>query len=372
MSSARNPVVRRGKVHVLFAYDVGLSIDLARSKQRITDLTAVAEIKHRGHAPRYFQFDPPPLRVTQKANSIAIDAHTTKAAVELLVYDFGGVSVAYEIPFEGPLEDLVHLSCELASSTALREDSLERVQALLAVIEPAVNKVAIATLTEDYTIFLIEEFQRDVDPNELVAQNAGTIARVLRSEKDELSEQETQEAVSNRVSFGTRDVAVIDWNAALLYDRESEDTRAVLEFANLQLLELRFLDEELDRALDRSYELIGKRGGFASLRFPGETRKELGRVARLQVDSAILFERVNNALKLLGDQYLARVYRAASQRYRLHEWNTTLLRKLETIENIYDKVHDQSSGFRMELLEWIIVVLIAVELVLPFVVGKHG
>lgn len=372
MSSARNPVVKRGKVHVLFAYDVGLSVDLARSKQRITDLTAVAEIKHRGHAPRYFQFDPPPLRVTQKVNSIVIDAHATKGAVELLVYDFGGVSVAYEIPFEGPLEDLVRLSCELASSTVLREDSLERVQALLAVIEPAVNKVAIATLTEDYTIFLIEEFQRDVDPNELVAQNAGTIARVLRSEKDELSEQETQEAVSNRVSFGTRDVAVIDWNAALLYDRESEDTRAVLEFANLQLLELRFLDEELDRALDRSYELIGKRGGFASLRFPGETRKELGRVARLQVDSAILFERVNNALKLLGDQYLARVYRAASQRYRLHEWNTTLLRKLETIENIYDKVHDQSSGFRMELLEWIIVVLIAVELVLPFVVGKHG
>ena len=68
---------------------------------------------------------------------------------------------------------------------------------------------------------------------------------------------------------------------------------------------------------------------------------------------------------------IERVYRAASQRFRLHEWNSTLLRKLETIENIYDKVHDQSTELRMEVLEWIIVVLIAIELVLPFVLKAH-
>ena len=361
--------VRRGEVHVLFAYDVGLSIDLVRAKQRITDLTELAEIKHRGHAPRYFQFDPPPLRVTQVVPELEVDGRRTRGVVEVLVYDFGGVSVGYSIPIEGELEGLVGLSCELASSTVLREDSFERVKALVGVIEPAVNKAGIAPMTEDYTIFVVEEFDAEVGPEVLVREHAGTIARILRSERDALSEQEVAEAVSTRVSFGTADVALVDWNAALLLDRESEDTRAVLEFANLQLLELRFLDEELDRALDRSYELIGKRGGFASLRMPGETRKELGRVARLQIDSAILFERVNNALKLLGDQYLARVYRAASQRYRLNEWNTTLLRKLETIENIYEKVHDQAASFRMELLEAIIVLLFVVDIVLMLALG---
>ena len=39
----------------------------------------------------------------------------------------------------------------------------------------------------------------------------------------------------------------------------------------------------------------------------------------MQVESAVLFEGVNNALKLLGDQYLARVYRLASQRFHLEE-----------------------------------------------------
>jgi hypothetical protein len=46
---------------------------------------------------------------------------------------------------------------------------------------------------------------------------------------------------------------------------------------------------------------------------------DLHRVAQMQVDSAMLFEGVNNALKLLGDQYLARVYRLASQRFHLEE-----------------------------------------------------
>jgi hypothetical protein len=191
----------------------------------------------------------------------------------------------------------------------------------------------------------------------------------LRSERDPLSEQEVLEALGARVSFGTADVALIDWNAALVYDSEPEDVISVLEFANLQLLELRYLDARLDRALDRSYEILGARRGLTQLRLPGRTRAELRRVAHFRIDGAILFEQVNNALKLIGDQYLARVYRAASQRFRLAEWNAGILRKLETIESIYQKVHDRSSGTRMEALEWIVIALIAVEVLLSFLPG---
>ena len=139
----------------------------------------------------------------------------------------------------------------------------------------------------------------------------------------------------------------------------------MLEFANLQLLELRYLDARLDRSLDRSYEILGARRGLTQLRLPGKTRAELRRVAQFRVDGAILFEQVNNALKLIGDQYLARVYRAAAQRYRLGEWNAGIVRKLETIEDIYEKVHDHATEIRMEVLEWIIILLIALELCLP-------
>src|SRR3989442_12334046 len=51
----------------------------------------------------------------------------------------------------------------------------------------------------------------------------------------------------------------IDTDATLLFDPEGDDVRAVLEFANIQLLEMRFLDQQLDDILERAYELLQPR-----------------------------------------------------------------------------------------------------------------
>jgi hypothetical protein len=104
----------------------------------------------------------------------------------------------------------------------------------------------------------------------------------------------------------------------------------------------------------------------------GSYHTDLRRVAQLQVDNAILFEGVNNALKLLGDQYLARVYRLVAQRFHLAEWDASILRKLQTLESIYEKMADQATNYRLEALEWIIIVLIAISILLPFVSGVSG
>ena len=364
--------IKKGAVHVLFAYDVGLAIDLVRCQQHISNLVELARIKHKGHAPHYFQFDPPPLRVTQDIAPLEVGSYRSAPAADMVLYDFGGVSVGYVFPFSGAFDDLIELSCRLIESPHLRDDSRQRVEHLMAVIERAVLKPGISPLSEDYTIFHVDELEPAIEPDVLHTRFGADVARLLRSERDALSEQEVADALANRVSFGLHDVAIIDWNGALLYDKEPEDVRTVLEFANIQLLEMRFLDAELDRALDRSYEVITMPRTWTQQRLPRGARAELARVARMQVDGAILFERVSNALKLLGDQYLARVYRACSQRYRLAEWNTGILRKLETIESIYQKAHDAAANLRMEMLEWIIIVLIAFEIVLSIVMGLSG
>jgi hypothetical protein len=40
------------------------------------------------------------------------------------------------------------------------------------------------------------------------------------------------------------------------------------------------------------------------------------------------------------DQYLARVYRLASQRCHLADWDASIMRKLYTMESIYEKIAD--------------------------------
>jgi uncharacterized Rmd1/YagE family protein len=69
----------------------------------------------------------------------------------------------------------------------------------------------------------------------------------------------------------------------------------------------------------------------------------------------------------LGDQYLARLYRLVSTRFHLQEWDASIIRKLQTLESIYEKIADQAANRRMEVLEWVIIILIAVSIGLEFI-----
>ena len=76
---------------------------------------------------------------------------------------------------------------------------------------------------------------------------------------------------------------------------------------------------------------------------------------------------MTNALKLVGDQYLARVYAFASSRFHLAQWDASITRKLQTLDGIYAKMADRAASRRMELLEWIIIILIAASIMISVV-----
>jgi len=359
------PVVREGICYVLFAYDAGLAIDLDESERRITALKQRASIRHKHRAPKYFDYRPPPLRVTQEGTPISVGTFRTTPSIDAVLYDFGAVSVTYQVPLQGPLGRLVNLSDELYENEALSADARRWVERLLALIHPAVRRPELADFVETYVIFEIADLAPTCAPEELYTSYAREVAQILRAERAVPSDQEVSDALTHRISFSAEDVTFIDWDAALILDRDAEDVRAVLEFANVELLEMRFLDQRLDDALDESYERLSRRP-FGFWQMPGSARATLRRIGQLQVENAVLFEGVNNALKLLGDQYLARVYRLVSERFHLAEWDASILRKIQTLESIYQKVADQAANRRTEVLEWIIIVLIAVEIVLPF------
>jgi hypothetical protein len=366
-----DPRVREGVCVALFAYEIGFSIDLDRAGERITALKERATIRHKRRAPSYFEYHPAPLRVTQAAERARIGPFETSPGVDILLYDFGAISVSYTIPFRGSFADVLALSETLYDNPVLLADSRRRVEQLVTDLGPAVARASIADFVETYAVFEIGALDRAVAPDVVLAEHAQEIAQVLRAERAPLSAEEIGDATAVRISFGPDDLALIDWEAAILFDRDAADVRDVLEFANVELLEMRYLDQQLDDALDRAYDALSRQRWWRMM-IPGATGPDLRRVGAMQVESAILFEGVNNALKLLGDQYLARVYRLVSGRFHLAEWDASILRKLETLESIYQKLSDSSSSRRMEVLEWIIIVLIALSIVLPLVASVPG
>jgi hypothetical protein len=358
-------IIEQGTCYLLFAYDIARSIDLDEAARHIVALKQRESVRHKRRAPRHFEYHPAPLRVTFDVEPIAVGESLTGTSIDMVLYDFGAVLVVYTLALAGTFAALQTLSNELYEAAHLHADARKHVDELRTVISDALTKPGIVDFVEDYTIFQIQSFTTPWDVQTLCTAYTQEIAQILRAESQPLSAEEVAEALACRISYSTNDVTIIDWNATLMIDDAGDDVRAVLEFANVELLELRYLDRTLDDALDRSYEALSRRR-HRSLRIRRTFKADLQDVARMQVDSAILFEGVNNALKLLGDQYLARVYRLVSQRFHLTEWDAGILRKLQTLESIYEKMSDQAVNKRMELLEWIIIVLIALSIVLPF------
>jgi hypothetical protein len=360
--------IESGTCHVFFAHDVGLSIDLDEAERRLEDPKYRKSIQRKRNAPEYFQYDPPPLRIARTIEPFGVAEYAVSGTVETTIYDFGAVSVAYQIPLRGAFDALLGLGGALTDNAMLLKDARGRVEELLRVIGPAVSKPRVSGIVEDYAIYQIDETSPRIPPEALIRAAPDRLAGLLRGDVEPLSEQEILDALHGQLSYGTGDLVIVDWNAALLFDVEPDDVRAVLEYANVELLEMRYLDGQLDKALEESYRVLTERTWTRGLLF-GSPRRDLRRVAELQVDAALMFEGVNNAIKLLGDQYLARVYRRASERLHLTEWDASIVRKLQILESIYNKMSDHHSHLRMEVLEWIIIILIAVSIAVSLLPG---
>lgn len=362
MSPSSELVIERGVCHALFAHDVGHAIDLEAAERVLAAAAERQRVKEKRRAPAYFEYQPAPVRVAGDAPPLPVfPGLETLPGCEFTLYDFGAISVAYAVPLAGPLTNLPRVSYALYGNDALRDDARRQVERLLGALGRAVTRPTIASFVEDYAIFQIESFLTPCSPSTLWEREAETVARILRAETRPLSDQERADAIASRLSFGRDDATFLAADAALVFDSDPEDVRAVIEFANTQLLEMRYLDAQLDAALERAYGLlVGARRRWGARR-PAPALAEL---ALLQLDSAVLFEQVTNALKLVGEQFLARVYGLASRQFHMGEWDASISRKLATLESMYTKTADRAATRRMETLEWIIIILIAVSIVL--------
>ena len=123
------------------------------------------------------------------------------------------------------------------------------------------------------------------------------------------------------------------------------------------------LDEELPRMRDLVETTRRQLNLLASRRYARLAR----RLYTLVAEVTELAERVDNALQVTEDVYLARVYAAAMEQFRVPNVSAAVDRKLAIIRETYTALHSEAAGSRAELLEIAILVLIAMEIMLSLV-----
>lgn len=351
-----------GILHAFVAFDWGDAIDLDRAK--LLQPGEMHMLPRRRRTPSSFNFHPAPLRIRLPEVRLALpELGECYAEAVATIFDFAAVSIDLNIPFTLSNESLVKLAGWLADPMQIVAMARSALMPLFQRLRPAIRSpLWHETMVEEYFVFQLQS--GTIPAREWLAQHERLLGNVLRLENEHLSEDETADALRLRLSYSPEDLFIPDWGAAVLRDHDCEETLQTIEFANLQLLELRHIDDRLDRILVDTEKHLAERRSVFSWHGPTQTQKLLGEIS---VEAGTLFERSTNALKLVGDTYLARVYRLLAERFRLSTWEAGIQRKLDTLEGIYEVVTDRAEAARSTALELIVIALIAVELVLAFV-----
>jgi hypothetical protein len=359
--------VRRAACRAVFVFDAGREIDLAVCAVLAKPMLRPGTEMQSAAGPVSVHIEPPPVRLNVPFEPFDVAGRRVEGTAEAAAYDFGALAVTITVPAEPDLAALRRLASALTGNAAIAAAARAIAHDVCARIAGSISGLALDEMDEEYLVFEITDFSADRPLAELPAACAREFASILRTQAGELSDDEAGRATATWVMQTPNDLALIDWDAALLLHERPDAVRHVLELANVQLLEMRFLDGKLDRLLHAAYDVVSQRTFLRPVFLSDSLREAMRRIAQRQVDAAILFERVSNALKLVGDQYLARVYRGASKRFELDAWHAANVQKLATLDGIYQKLHDRAVSARATVLEWIIILLIAAEIVLGLV-----
>ena len=363
-------------------FDVGFEIDLPRATDLLASSAPSRVRPLRGEA-QAIQIANPPVAVILGTESVRVPGASADAEVSARIFDFGGVSLRISIPANHNMSwsEFSAFGNAVDAGIDLSPVFERHLGALLDRIAAAITRPAIAPFTEDYVVFRINAVRgadgavaRDGTAGAGGALSPATwgdedLVPLLLNERRPLSAIARHELLPHRFSYYTDDLTILTWDNALVVEPSPGDTdvQYILEFANAQLLELRVYDALLDAELPAMYDRVASarpRRQLALLqrRFAGL----LSDLQALVADSTELVERVESALKVTDDVYLARIYTAALDIFRGREWRAGIDRKLAIIRETYAMLNDESQAARAEALEVLIVALIAAELVLPF------
>jgi len=350
----------QGSVLVLLLYDVCEEIRLEELSQIINAPPLTRTLKTAAPERVCFAHSP----VVERLESSSLEGGE-RVEGQIKYYDYGVVSVIFELPFSGNWQPLVELASRWIWDTEFERRASGIAKQKLTRARPALIKPYERWLSENYFIFQIREIEGVTASGELLSRFGPQIAQTVRGEVVPLSEAERNEVLQSRISYYQNDLAVVGWNSALVYDSPAgaQTARELLEYANSQLLELRHYDELLSRELERVYGSPEKgTGTLARWRLA----REATRLHTVLLEVTELTERADNAIKFLGDMFSARLYRLAASKIGVLDYKNLVTQKLRTAEELYRFMVDQFHQGRAFVLELAVVVILVIELVYLF------
>jgi hypothetical protein len=345
-------------------FDVADEIDLDRAETLVAG--AARRLKLSRERSEYLEIPRAPLSIELGQREVAGQSgRIFQCTAHARLFSFGAVSIRYEIPpiSSADAASLAGLVRELEEAEDVGRAALDETSRLCEKLHPALDTPHTWNGSEMYTVVFTRRIEGSAPASSF--GNDPRVAKVLLAEvsASPLSDQEVAEATRFAFSYTRDDLCVLDWNTAVVVEPDgSRDIPDVLEFATAQLLEFRFYDDLVDEEMESLYAILEKPRDLIH-RVSGKYRKLGRQLNRRLLETVEFIERVDNSLKVIADSYLARVYTAALQCFRVPDWLAGVNRKQDLTRQVAEVLAAESQANTSHLLEIIIILLILWEVV---------
>ena len=364
--------IARGTVIVYRVYDVAEQFDLGRIERDLSVGRGPSRLviaRSTGHA---LVVRDAPITLSLGACGVRLGGGEVAADLFARVWSYGVVSLQFRIPIEPGTSwsALVRCAALVEDDNDVTERATARVRELATTLHPAATLPHEPQGEEDYVVYLLEELEGVGDLAEL-SKRVDIPALILGEPEQRLSDDVRRPILESSLSYSSRDLAVVDWNSALVIDDSgSRDVPDILEFAVTHLMEFRYFDTLLDDRLESLYDSIEARRRLRSF-FRSDYERLSHEASSLYLEFSEYVERLENSLKFVGDFFLATVFRRAATRFQLREWEESVSRKLNALARVSELLNAEVNTRRSHFLEIVVIALILFEIITAVVaVGR--
>src|ERR1041385_7335554 len=181
----------RGSVLVLIQFDVCEEIRLDKLKE-IVGTRTLEQISFKHQAPGYVRYQRPP--VVEPIEPLVLESGESLRG-EIKYYDYGVLSVVFELPFSGDWDTLVKLGSRWVWDVDFEKHASKIARKCLEQAAPALVKPYKEWLSEDYFIFHVREVAGTPSAADLVETQGARIAQIVGGGTAALSDGERHQCL---------------------------------------------------------------------------------------------------------------------------------------------------------------------------------
>ena len=354
--------IKKGSIWIYRVFDIAEEISISQAEGLLRNSLGPDKFHVRKFIDRGLVMKKAPVSFGYGETSLPLKPSAVSADVLVKIREFGVLTLTYRIPIQAGTSwnQLISMAAQIEELNEIDEIAKNHCREVKAAILPALKGPSNWETFEDYITYFFEELEGASTTEELI-QKADLASLVLAEDEIKIANITRNAILENLYQYAENDFAIVEWNAAIVWDPKGRrEVLDILEYAVTHLLEMRFYDDLLDKNLETLYNTIGIE---KKKRLKAPYSQLYQETSQRYIEFTEFLERVENSLKVVGDFYLATVYRAATRRFRLADWQQNITRKMNILAQVSSLLQGELDIRRSHWLEIIIIALIAFEII---------